>query len=188
VIAKEPFYKKIGLAIDDDESVRGMKVAVGDESIDLLINNAGVLTRGLDKLSSLTREQMLQEFNLDAVSPMMVAQALEPNLVACKGSIINVSSLMGSIGDAGSAGLYAYRAAKSALNMLTKVLSLEMNGKMGYVVALHPGMVGTDMLGGMRPGAITAEEAAGCMIDTYEKLTPEMNGCLISRKGKIEPW
>lgn len=187
IIASEPFYKKLELAVDDDESIARMAAQI-IEPIDLLVNNAGILTREQDRLQDLDRAIMLREFNIDAVSPLMVAKALEGNLLKAHGSIINISSLLGSIADAEAVKLYGYRAAKAALNMVTKILSLEMKDKLSFVVAFHPGFVGTDMVGGARPGSITPDEAACCMIDSFEALKPEQNGCFLSRMGKIEPW
>lgn len=186
-IKDEPFYKKLPLAVDDDESIRNLVAELKGEHIDLLINNAGQYTPD-QSIMDLDRQAMLHEFNIDSVSPMMVTKALLPNLQAVKGSVIMVSSLMGSIGDAQAPRSYAYRAAKAALNMYTKVLALEMKEKLEWVVAIHPGMVATDMIGGGRPGAISAEEAAKAMIDTFEGMDESRNGGFLSRLGKIDPY
>lgn len=187
-IQSEPFYKKIKLAVDDDKSIEEMAKDVGGMPIDLLINNAGILSRGMDSIETFNRETFIKEFNVDAVSPMMVTKALLPNLLSCKGSIINISSLFGSIADAGMPRNQAYRAAKAALNMLTKLVHLEMKDRLGYVVAFHPGLVATDMAGGLREGAISAEEAASCIVGSFEKLTPEKNGSFVNRHGETVPW
>lgn len=187
-LSNEPFYKKLPLSVDSDEQIAALKKELGDEPIHLLINNAGIYTRGHDTLDKLTREHLLHEFNIDSISPMMVTKALIDNLTSVKGSVVNISSLLGSIGDAGIAKSYAYRSSKAALNMMTKVLSLEMKDRLEFVIAFHPGFVATDMVGGPREGAIPAEEAARCMIDSFERLRPEQNGCLLSRLGKTEPW
>lgn len=187
-VDSEPFWKKVQLCVEDDESIGRMKAEIRDLPIDLLINNAGILSRGFDTLASLNREALLHELNVDAVSPLLVCKALEENLVKAHGSIINITSLLGSIQDCTSGKYYPYRAAKTALNMMTKALALEMKGRLKSVVAVHPGFVGTDMVGGSRPGSISPEEAAKCIVDTYEALEPSQNGCCLSRLGKIEPW
>lgn len=187
-IQAEPFYKKMRLAVDDDKSIEKMAKELEGEPIDLLINNAGILTRGMDSLETFDREKFLHEFNIDAISPMMVTKALAANLLACQGNVINISSLMGSISDAGMPRNQAYRAAKAALNMLTRMVHLEMKDRLGYVVAFHPGLVATDMVGGPRAGAISAEEAASAILSSLKALTPEKNGCLLSRHGNVEPW
>lgn len=187
-IQSEPFYSKIKLSVDDDQSIEEMAQQVGGMPIDLLINNAGILSRGMDSIEAFDRETFIREFNIDAVSPMMVTKSLLPNLLACKGNIINISSLFGSISDAGMPRNQAYRAAKAALNMLTKLVHLEMNDRIGLVVAFHPGLVATDMAGGPREGAISAEEAASCIVGSFEKLTPEKNGSFVNRHGEPVPW
>lgn len=185
-IESEPFYRKLELAVDQDDSIERMAAEVGPAAVDLLINNAGVYTRGQDKLGELTRQSLLDELNTDAVSPLLVTKALLGNLEACKGTVINISSLYGSISDCSTPNAYAYRSAKAALNMATKVLALEKRDTLGMVAAVHPGWVQTDMTG--RQGHIGPEEAAKCIVDTITSLAPEHHGCLVSRVGKIEPW
>jgi len=187
-IVPEPFNRTFALDVEDDESIDRMKADIGDVPIDLLINNAGIYVRGHDSLASLDRQTLLHEFNVDAVSPIMVARALEQNLRAACGSIINISSVLGSIGDADEAKSYGYRAAKASLNMLTKTISLEMKDGLNLVVAVHPGLVQTDMINGLREGAQRPEEAAKCIIDTYEKLTAKDTGSFIDRHGNILPF
>lgn len=187
-IQDEPFYKKLELSIDSDESIEGLVKELGGEPLNLLINNAGIYTRGYDTIDKLTRAHLLHEFNIDAASPILLTKALLPNLEAAKGAVANISSLLGSIGDCSSAKSYGYRCSKAALNMMTKVLHLETEGKLRYVVAVHPGLVGTDMVGGPREGSITPEESAKAIIETLEKIEPAQYGHMINRHGKIEQW
>jgi NAD(P)-dependent dehydrogenase (short-subunit alcohol dehydrogenase family) len=189
-IDAEPFQVKLPLAVDDDESIARLAKELSGTPIHLLINNAGILDRDRDELDTISRDSLNAHFNINATSPLLVAKALLPSLLLVRGSlIVNVSSLMGSIGDCGSARHYGYRASKAALDMVTKAMSLE--GRLveneSMVVAIHPGFVSTDMTQN-RPGGITAVEAASCIYDTIHGLEPSKNGCLLSRLGKVEPW
>lgn len=181
---------KLPLAVDNDESITNLAKELSDTPIHLLINNAGILDREYDELDTLSRESLQSHFNINATSPLLVAKALLPNLLLTRGSlIVNISSLMGSIGDCGSARHYGYRASKAALDMITKTLSLEegLVENECMVVAIHPGFVSTDMTQN-RPGGITAVESANCIYSTIHELEPTKNGCLLSRLGKVEPW
>lgn len=182
----------LALDVESDDSIKECKDRLNGIPIDLLINNAGVLERDMDQLGHLTRQSLERTFNINAISPLLLSQALLPNLLSSKAAhpkIVNVSSLMGSIGDCGSARNYGYRASKAALNMITRTLSLEtmLKERGAFVVAIHPGFVSTDMTDN-RPGGITPEEAAARMVDTIEGLDGERNGCLLSRLGKVDPW
>ncbi len=185
-ISDEPFWKKLQLSIDSDESIAKTAAELKGQQIDLLINNAGIYSRGYESIRALDRQAMLNEFNIDSISPMMVIKALLPNLEMIRGTVVNISSLIGSIGDCQSVRGYPYRAAKAALNMYTKVSSIELKDTLRAVVAIHPGYVATDMTGNR--GGISAEECAKAIVDTIENLDESQNGCLISRLGKIEPW
>ncbi len=115
--------------------------------VHLLINNAGIYgpmgkPQSLQQVSS---ECMLDVFNVDAVGPLRVVQYLLPALRQGKAMIANVSSKMGSISDNGSGGSYAYRAAKTALIMLSKSMAVDLADDGIHVITLHPGWVKTDM-------------------------------------------
>lgn len=114
-------------------------------SIDVLINNAGVLNEGsflgIDEIGfeESTRVNVAAVFQLiRAFAPHMQAQNY--------GRIVNVSSGWGSFED-GLTGPFAYSFSKAALNALTLTLAQELNGNV-KVNAMCPGWVRTRM-GGM---------------------------------------
>ena len=78
--------------------------------------NAGILAReSLGSIDAAGFERLRRQFEVNALGPLRVAQALAANLG--KGSKIGIlTSRMGSIADNGSGGYYGYRASKSAVN------------------------------------------------------------------------
>lgn len=54
---------------------------VGEEGIDLLVNNAGIYVRG--NLETITSEGMVNNFEVNAVAPLMLTKALLPLLKVC---------------------------------------------------------------------------------------------------------
>lgn len=64
-----------------DQFVSAVGQIVGDDGIDLVINNAAILAR--DDLQSVTVENMMANFEVNAVTPLMITKALLPLLKVC---------------------------------------------------------------------------------------------------------
>jgi len=111
------------------------------ESLDVLVNNAGITEDGL--MATMSRDQWSKviDTNLGGVFNM-TQQVLMKLIMQRSGAIINVSSVAGVYGNAGQAN---YAAAKSGLIGLTKSLSKELVGRNIRVNALAPGFIDTDM-------------------------------------------
>lgn len=128
-------------------------LTVGEQKVDALINNAGIL---LDNQSDGSADALLVEatmametFNTNTLGPLRLIQALAPHL-AENGRVVNVSSGMGQMASMGD-GYLAYRMSKTALNVLTKVMAARLvnlpDGNKIRVNAGCPGWVQTDMGG-----------------------------------------
>ena len=118
------------------------------DSIDILINNAGILIPGLKyKIDAIETDDdsILKTFNINTVGVLRVCKAVLPKMPPAS-RIINISSGMGQM-EGMSTGSIAYRLSKSALNALTIVLSQELSSKNIKVNAICPGWVQTDMGG-----------------------------------------
>ena len=173
------------LDVRDDDSVEALSRALGPGAIDLLVNNAGVASPW-ESLAKFDPKLALDVYDTNAVGPVRVTRALLPQLRAGKGRVFHVSSGMGSIGDNGSGGAYAYRMSKAALNMAGRTLAIELAGAKVASIVVEPGWVQTDMGG---PGAtITAEESATQLIALFDRLGMESTGKFFSRKGAVFPW
>ncbi|UCD38894.1 MAG: SDR family oxidoreductase, partial [Fidelibacterota bacterium] len=108
-----------------DNAVAMIKAFTGGR-LDILFNNAGV-GGGKSPLGSVTADELVTAFQVNAVAPLHLAQSCLPLLK--KGDrpvIVNITSRMGSIADNGSGGSYAYRASKAALNMLNKSMAIDL--------------------------------------------------------------
>ena len=92
----------------DDQDIENVNKALKDKPIDILLLNAGILGGRTDdnqlrKLGNLTRDDVLNTFNVNTAGPMLLAQALYNNVAAStRKQIIGVSTGMGSIDDCGS--------------------------------------------------------------------------------------
>jgi NAD(P)-dependent dehydrogenase (short-subunit alcohol dehydrogenase family) len=175
-----------GVEVGDAASVERLADALEGVSIDLLINNAGVLRR--DALGSLygdPLEDVYLQFRVNAVGPLIVTQALLDCLPpGAKVGI--VTSRMGSIEDNTSGGYYGYRMSKAAVNAAGKSLAMDLKDRGIAVALLHPGYVRTEMVGG--GGDVEPEEAAAGLLARLDALTMETTGGFWHAKGQPLPW
>ena len=147
--------------VGDSESVqKGIKNLKSKiSSVDVLINNAGILIPGLKhKIDAIDTDDdsIMETFNINTVGTLRVCKAVIP-LMPAKSRIINISSGMGQMEGMGTGSL-AYRLSKSALNAMTIVLSQELMEKSIKVNAICPGWVQTDM--GGYDATLTVHESA----------------------------
>ena len=110
-------------------------------SVDILVNNAGITK---DKLMlKLTEEDFEQVLKVNLVGTFNMTQAvLKPMTKARQGAIINVSSVVGLIGNVGQAN---YAASKAGLIGFTKSVAREVAARNVRVNAIAPGMIESDM-------------------------------------------
>nr|WP_234704974.1 SDR family oxidoreductase [Sinorhizobium meliloti] len=151
------------LDVTDARSMAALAESLGEQPIDVLINNAGV--RGdTGGLSTVRREDFLEVMRVNALAPILIVQALLRNLLAGGDRIVaNISSRAGSLAEGtldDDEGDYAYRCSKAALNMATVKLAQDLRPHRVTVLSLHPGWVRTDM-GGHQASVPVAESAAG---------------------------
>ncbi len=171
-----------GIDVADADSVRRLKSLLDGESIDILINNAGILRR--DTFGSLDYDDMLDQYRVNALGPLRVSEALADNLH--EGSkVAIVTSRVGSIEDNGSGGNWGYRASKTAVNMLGMNLMHEFRPRGIAVALLHPGLVATDMTG--QHGTPPSDSARG-LIDRIDELNLENSGTFWHAEGYVLPW
>ena len=155
------------------------------DSIDILINNAGILIPGLKhKIDAVETddESILKTFNINTVGVLRVCKAVLP-IMQPLSRIINISSGMGQM-EGMATGSIAYRLSKSALNALTIVLSQELSSKDIKVNAICPGWVQTDM--GGYEATLTVKES----VESIKKfaLSDNFPNGKFLRHGQILPW
>lgn len=177
----------VPMDVADPASVAGAVLSIGDAGIDLLIGNAGVFPSGGSIESGFDEDAMKHAFDVNAVAPLKVAEALLPALRRGAGKkIAHITSLMGSMGDNTSGGSYAYRISKAALNMATRNLAHELAADRFVVLALHPGWVQTRMGGAGAP--LDAETSVRGMLEVIDRAGPGDTGRFLAFDGKELPW
>jgi len=113
--------------------------------IDILVNNAGISSGSLFQLTS--RNEMVKVMNINFISQIIFTQGISRLMMRKKnGSIINISSISGIIGDSGT---LTYGSSKASFNFATKTIASELGIYNVRVNAIAPGLVKTDMLNEM---------------------------------------
>jgi NAD(P)-dependent dehydrogenase (short-subunit alcohol dehydrogenase family) len=173
--------------VASEESIKSFAAGLGAVVVDVLINNAGVYG-GHGSLESLDPADVVATFRINALGPLLMTRAVLPMLRKSKiKKVVHISSMMGSIGDNGSGGFYAYRMSKAALNMLARNLSRDLAGEGIISVAMNPGWVRTDMGGPSAP--TSAQECAAGILREIDRLTPEHSGRFLDYRGGADrPW
>lgn len=106
--------------------------------IDLLINNAGIFKaddQRPDDHYSVDRQSFLKVLEIDTVSQVLVTKTFLPNLKQSPtGTVVNISSYLGSITLCSNPNYLAYATAKAALNMATKIMAIQLKDELrGHV-------------------------------------------------------
>lgn len=167
---------------DDGEIVKLARKLKG-ESIDLLINNAGVY----GPRSGSDTDAWLDVIRTNTIAPFRMVEAFAPHVARSKlKTIANITSVMGSIASNDSGGAPVYRSSKAALNVVMKGLSRELKGQGVTVALFHPGWVKTDMGGASAPVAIP--DSIGGLRKAIARLTPADTGKFFNYDGKPLPW
>ncbi len=173
--------------VASDASVAAFAASLGDATVDLLVNNAGV-GGGWESLDGVATEVALETYNVNALGPVRVTRALLPHLArSAAPRVAHVSSGMGSIGDNGSGGAYAYRMSKAALNMASRNLAVDLRPRGVVSVVINPGWVQTDMGGADAPTG--ARESVAAMIARFDALTLADSGRFLDwKRPEGFPW
>ncbi len=185
----------IELDVTSDASIAAALPALRSRGpIDVLINNAGIDARAVgaapDRRDPLvtTRLELMTVMDVNVAGPMVVTQALLPQLEAAEAPVvINLSSQLGTISVGGQLCKdIAYNASKAALNMVTVRTAAELEDRGVTVVCVHPGWVQTDMGGSEAP--VPVEAAARSVISIVDGLSPADTGRFFRPDGTDHPW
>ena len=176
------------LDVGNHAQIEKLAESLSDESIDLLINNAGIYnTSPTGTVGNADYEAWMHSFLINTIAPLRMVQAFTSQIARSgQKTTVTISSQMGSIADNTSGGSYIYRTSKAAVNMIVKTLAIDLKSAGITSVALHPGWVKTDMGG---PNAlISPTESVSGMRNVINHLTLADSGKFIAYDGKVVPW
>lgn len=107
--------------------------------VDILVNNAGIYE--FSPLEDLTEEHFHKQFNLNVLGLLLATQAAVRQFNPKGGSIVNISSVVSTLGVPAAA---VYSGTKGAVDSITRSLAKELGPRGIRVNAINPGMVETE--------------------------------------------
>ena len=132
-------------------------------AIDICVNNAGISKDNL--LLRMTAEQFEEVINVNLNSVFyMTKQVIKPMMKARSGSIINMSSVIGEMGNAGQS---SYAASKAGVIGFTKSVAKELGSRNIRCNAIAPGFVETDMTSYLKEGEAGDKYKAGIPLERF---------------------
>ncbi|BCK87616.1 hypothetical protein MIZ01_1407 [Sideroxyarcus emersonii] len=187
--ARHPDLIKLhALDITNHAQIEQLAKTLSGESIDLLLNNAGIYPAA-DKhgFGHTDYAEWMAAFNINTMAPLKMVETFVEQIARSKLKlIVTITSQMGSMDDNSSGGSYLYRSSKAAANMVVKSLSVDLKAQGITSVAFNPGWVKTDMGG---PNAmIEVEQSVADMRKVIAGLTLADSGKFIGNDGVVIPW
>ena len=193
--------KVIQYSIDiNDESSISQASENLDHNLDLVIVASGMLhddeinpEKSLKEISAAKFEKL---FKVNTIAPAIIAKYFVPKLSKENPSVFAaISARVSSISDNRLGGWYAYRASKSALNMILKNLAIESarTNKNAIILGLHPGTVDSKLSkpfqGAVPEGKLfTPNYSVQKMLEVIFKANSDASGNLFAYDGeKIDP-
>lgn len=198
--------KLVQLDVSDEHSIKtaGAEVAKLTHSIDVFVNN-GAIGQAFTPVLRTPKEQWTNHYITNVVGPILLLQEIYPLIK--KGNdkkVIFISTLVSSLGLTLPVNFSAYGQSKAALNYSVKDLAKELRKDDFIVIAVHPGVVDTDMgndagrlLIAEDPSAadffslsevITPDQSAESLIDLFGGLSAESSGKFLSYDKSELPW
>ena len=193
--ALEGDVRLVRLDVSDPASIEAAAASVAEQTahVDLLVNNAGINSRGVPegqgnvRFGTLEPRGILRMVEVNAIGPLLVTQAFAGLLQkSAAGRVLSISSWLGSIAGKTSGGNYGYCASKTTLNMLMRAAAFDLVQQGVISVVANPGWVSTDM-GGPR-ASLTPDQSVAGLLQVADALTPEQAGRFVDWDGSEHAW
>jgi short-subunit dehydrogenase len=181
------------VARDEDLQALVLNTMAGFQRIDVLVNNAGVVSGG--RLDEIPMEDIGRMVGVNVWAPMRLAQLVLPHMRARRsGTIVNLSSVAGRMG----LPYYSvYCASKYAMRGFSEALRREVTTDGVHVTAVYPGPTATDLMEGVETDGLplsvaTAQQVGQAIVRGVRWRQPEvflgLTESLMSRWNDFMPW
>ncbi len=184
--------------VRSQDDVAGWAARIRGEvgALDLCIHAAGLLhAAGIAperRLDDIKPASVMEVFEVNALGPLLAAKHFAPLMAHGRRAVFAaLSARVGSISDNRRGGWYAYRAAKSALNMFLRNIAIEMARKNPNFCALglHPGTVDTQLSKpfqrGVPEGSLkTPAQSAAQLLGVIDRSVPSQSGHVYDYAGR----
>jgi NAD(P)-dependent dehydrogenase (short-subunit alcohol dehydrogenase family) len=158
----------VALRLDITNGTEVQRAAAQAGDVDLLINNAGVVSHGFAEFGDASwLVAARQVFETNVLGTLRVSQAFAPVLARRGGgAIANIISVAGLVG---LPPVMTYSSSKAALHSITQTTRQLLRGQGTFVACVYPGPVDTDMAAEFTVPKATAASAAHAILDGLEQ-------------------
>lgn len=199
---KDSKVKSLHLDLTSESSIlqAGSTIKEATDGLSLIVVSTGTLHNPNGLFPEKTWRELdaaafQTAFAINTIGPALIAKHFLPLLTRGQKSLFAaLSARVGSIGDNRLGGWHAYRASKSALNMLIRTLSIELKRRNpdSLIVGLHPGTVDTHLSQPFQKSVpngklFSPDHAVGQMLGVIDQLIPEDTGYVYAWDGERLP-
>src|SRR5215831_12781395 len=173
--------------VTDQSSIRRAAAGLTGESIDVLLNSAGISGKPGQRTGSIDYESWAQVLNVNAMGPLRVTEAFVEQVARSERKlIVTITSGLGSLTDNTSGGSIPYRSSKAAVNMAMRSAAIDLAPRGIACVLVNPGWVKTDMGG---PGApLMPSESVAALKSLIATLGLAQSGKFFHYDGREYAW
>jgi NAD(P)-dependent dehydrogenase (short-subunit alcohol dehydrogenase family) len=173
--------------VTDLSSVRHAAEGLNDESIDVLLNSAGIIGKPGQRTGHIDYESWEQVLNVNTLGPLRVTEAFVEHVARSERKlIVTITSGLGSLTDNTSGGSIPYRSSKAAVNMAMRSAAIDLAPRGIACVLVNPGWVKTDMGG---PGApLTPSESVAALKSLIATFGLAHSGKFFHYDGREYAW
>jgi NAD(P)-dependent dehydrogenase (short-subunit alcohol dehydrogenase family) len=177
----------LALDVIDPVSVQAAAAKLDGQTIDLLLNNAGIGGPRGQGVGNINYEAWAKVLDVNTMGPLRVSEAFVDHVAQSERKlIVTITSGMGSLADNTSGGAYAYRSSKAAVNMVMRSLAIDLAPRGIACVVINPGWVLTDM--GGPHATLTTAESVKKLRRLIETLGPGQSGKFFNYDGREYAW
>jgi NAD(P)-dependent dehydrogenase (short-subunit alcohol dehydrogenase family) len=173
--------------VTDLSSVRHAAEGLHDESIDVLLNSAGIIGKPGQRTGYIDYESWEQVLNVNTMGPLRVTEAFVEHVARSERKlIVTITSGLGSLTDNISGGSIPYRSSKAAVNMAMRSAAIDLAPRGIACVLVNPGWVKTGMGG---PGApLTPSESIAALKSLIATFGLAHSGKFFHYDGREYAW
>ncbi len=173
--------------VTNPHSIKRAAAALGNETIDVLVNSAGIFGKQSQKAGNVDYPAWKEVLDVNTLGPLRVTEAFTNHVArSARKLVVTITSGMGSLTDNTSGGAIPYRTSKAAVNMAMRSAAIDLAPRGIACVLVNPGWVKTDMGG---PGApLTPAESVAALKRLISTLGLAQSGKFFNYDGRECPW
>ena len=172
----------INLDLSRINEIQKIKNIIENFKPNILINCAAVFGNENQNIDNCNSDDFVNTFKINCIAVLELSKISINDKLE---QIVNISSQMGSIFSNDSGNYYIYKTTKASLNMITKLMSFDLEKKNVIVFAVDPGNVKTKLNSG---GYLDPKVSVSNILDLIQEQNKELNGCFLSLDGKQLKW